>query len=317
MRTTLTIVLAFVASVAAAQTQVSRPIRFIVPFPAGGPVDLVARMVGQRVSSTLGQQVVVENRAGAGGVVGADFAAKQAADGSNVFLCSIHHTALPAMSNQLPYDFSRDFTAVAMGTTFPIIVVAHPSLPVSSLKELSTYARANAGKLTYASAGNGGGTHLAAELFKSLTKVDMVHVPYKGSAPAMTDVLGGQVPLMFADGPTALPQVRGKRVRALGVAQATRSGLAPDIPSAAENGFPTYDAYSWTGFAVPAATPKDVIARLSGEISRALSASDLKESLMARGAEPKPGTPEQFSAFIRAELTKWAKVVQTAGIRAD
>jgi tripartite-type tricarboxylate transporter receptor subunit TctC len=308
--------LAFAAT-AAAQSFPSKPIRFIVPFPPGGPVDAVARIVGQRVSQSVGQPVTVENRAGAGGIVGAEIAAKAPADGYTVFVCAIHHSVLPSINAKLPYDFWRDFVSVGMGATFPIVVVANPSVPVHSLKELIAYAKANPGMLSYGSSGNGGGTHLAGELFKTLAGVDILHVPYKGSAPAMTDVLGGQVQLMFADGPTAVPQVKGGKVRVLAVAQSRRSALVPEVPSANEAGLPGYDAYSWTGFVAPAGTPADVVLRLNAEIVKALSAPDMREALLTRGAEPHPGTPEQFTTFVRAEMSKWAKVVREANIKAD
>lgn len=305
------------AGLASAQAYPTKAIRFIVPFPPGGPVDTVARLVGQKVSAGLGQPVTVENRAGAGGVLGAEAAAKSPGDGYTVFVCAIHHSVAPSIQPRLPYDFWRDFVPVSMGTTFPIIVVANPSVPVGSLRELAAYAKANPGKLSYGSAGNGGGTHLAGELFKALSGTDILHVPYKGSAPAMTDVLGGQVQLMFADGPTALPQIKGGKVKALGVAQAARSALAPDIPSATENGMPGYDAYSWAAFVAPTGTPAAAVARLNAEIVKALSSPDSREALLSRGAEPQPGTPEQFATFMRAEMAKWAKVVKDAGIKAD
>ena len=306
-----------IAGTAAAQSYPSKPIRFIVPFPPGGPVDAVARIVGQRVSQSVGQAVTVENRAGAGGIVGAEIAAKAPADGYTVFVCAIHHSVLPSINAKLPYDFWRDFVSVGMGATFPIVVVANPSVPVGSLKELIAYAKANPGKLSYGSSGNGGGTHLAGELFKTLARVDILHVPYKGSAPAMTDVLGGQVQLMFADGPTAVPQVKGGKVKALAVAQSKRSALVPEVPSATEAGLAGYDAYSWTGFVAPAGTPPEIIQRLNAEIVKALSAPDMRDALLTRGAEPHPGSPDQFSAFVRAEMTKWAKVVREANIKAD
>ncbi len=306
-----------VAGGAAAQSYPSKPIRFIVPFPPGGPVDAVARIVGQRISQSTGQAVTVENRAGAGGIVGAEIAAKAPADGYTVFVCAIHHSVLPSINAKLPYDFWRDFVSVGMGATFPIVVVANPSVPVNSLKELIAYAKANPGKLSYGSSGNGGGTHLAGELFKTLAGVDILHVPYKGSAPAMTDVLGGQVQLMFADGPTAVPQVKGGKVKALAVAQSKRSALVPDVPNAGEAGLPGYDAYSWAAFVAPAGTPPEIVQRLNAEIVKALSAPDMREAMLARGAEPQPGTPEQFTAFMRGEMTKWAKVVREANIKAD
>jgi tripartite-type tricarboxylate transporter receptor subunit TctC len=309
--------LALCGAAFAQQTWPDRPIRLVVPFPPGGPVDAVARLVGQRVSQSIGQPVTVENRAGAGGIVGAEHAARAAADGYTVFVCSIGHAVLPSLNPKLPYDFVRDFVPVAMGAAFPIIVVVNPSVPVSTLAELVAHAKANPGRLSYGSAGNGGGTHLAGELFKTLTGADILHVAYKGSAPAMTDVLGGQVQLMFADGPTAVPQVVGAKVRALAVAQTGRSPLLPQVPSASESGLAGYEAYSWTGFLVPTGTAPDIVRRLNAEIVKALSAPEARDALLARGAEPRPGTPEEFTAFIRSEMAKWAKVVREANIKAD
>jgi tripartite-type tricarboxylate transporter receptor subunit TctC len=309
--------LALGTGAARAQSWPDRPLRLVVPFPPGGPVDAVARVVAPRLSSALGQPVTVENRAGAGGIVGAEHAARAPADGLTVFVCSIGHAVLPSLNPKLPYDFARDFVPVAMGAIFPIVVVAHPSVPVSSLSELATYAKANPGRLSFGSAGNGGGTHLAGELFKTLTGTDLVHVPYKGSAPAMTDVLGGQIQLMFADAPTAVPQVSAGKVKALGVAQAQRSPLVPEVPSAGEAGLPGYEAYSWSGFLVPTGTPSEVVRRLNAEISRALSAPEARDALLARGAEPRPGTPEAFATFVRTEMDKWARVVKVNGIKGE
>ncbi|MEI7445824.1 MAG: tripartite tricarboxylate transporter substrate binding protein [Burkholderiales bacterium] len=294
-----------------------RPLRLVVPFPPGGPVDAVARVVAPRLAASLGQPVTVENRAGAGGIVGAEHAARAPADGYTVFVCSIGHAVLPSLNAKLPYDFARDFVPVSMGAIFPIVVVAHPSVPVTSLADLAAYAKANPGKLSFGSAGNGGGTHLAGELFKTLTGTDLVHVPYKGSAPAMTDVLGGQIQLMFADAPTAVPQVTAGKVKALGVAQAARSPLLPEVPSAGEAGLPGYDAYSWSGFLVPTGTPAEVVRRLNAEIVKALGAPEAREALLARGAEPRAGTPEAFAGFVKAEMEKWGRVVRVNGIKGD
>ncbi len=300
-----------------AQAYPSKPLRIIVPFAAGGPLDTVARIVGQRMSTNMGQSVNIDNRPGAGAILGAEVAAKAPADGYTLLVAVINYTVLPAMGNPLPYDLWRDFAPVSMGVAYPIIVVANPGVPVNSLKDLVAYAKANPGKLSYGSAGTGGGTHLAGELLKGLVGIDIVHIPYKGSAPAMTDLLGGQVQLMFADPPTALPQVKAGKVKALAVAQSARSALAPDIPSATEAGFPAYDAYSWGGFVVPAATPADIVARLNREIVGAMNTPETRDALLARGAEPHPSTPEQFAAFMRAETTKWAKVVKDSNIKAD
>jgi tripartite-type tricarboxylate transporter receptor subunit TctC len=300
-----------------AQSYPTKPVRFIVPFPPGGPVDATARAITFKLSEYWKQQAIVDNRAGAGGIVGAEVAAKSPADGYTVFVCSIHHSVLPSLRSDLSYNIEKDFAPVTFATAFPIILVAHPSVQSKSVKELVAYARANPGKLSYGSAGNGGGTHLAGELFKDIAKVDLLHVPYKGSAPAMTDLLGGQVQLMFSDGPTALPQIKGGKVRALAVGSPKRSALVPDLPTIAESGLAGYDAYSWSGIVVPAATPKEIVAKLNADIVKALNDPEVKKRLLENGAEAMPGTPDQFAKTLRSEITKWGKVVKAANIKAD
>ena len=300
-----------------AQNYPAKPVRFVVPFPPGGPVDATARAIAFKLSEYWKQQAIVDNRAGAGGIVGAEHAAKSAADGYTVFVCSIHHSVLPSLRPDLSYNIEKDFAPVTFATAFPIILVAHPSVQAKSVKELVAYAKANPGKLTYGSAGNGGGTHLAGELFKDIAHVDLLHVPYKGSAPAMTDLLGGQVQLMFSDGPTALPQIKGGKVRALAVGSPKRSALVPDLPTIAESGLAGYDAYSWSGIVVPAATPKEIVAKLNADIVKALNDPEVKKRLLENGAEAMPGTPDQFAKTLRAEIVKWGKVVKAANIKAD
>ncbi len=300
-----------------AQAFPARPVRLVVPFPPGGPVDTVARTVGQKLQELWGQPVLVDNRAGAGGQVGADHVAKAAPDGHTVFVCSIHHTVLPALKPKLPYDIERDFVPLTFGARFPIVLVVHPGVEAKTVAELIALDKRLPGKLSYASSGNGGGTHLAGELFNLQAGTRLLHVPYKGSAPAMADVLGGQVQMMFADAPTALPQVRGGKVRALGVAQAQRSELLPAVPTFAEAGVAGYDAYSWAGFVAPAGTPKDVAAKLSADIARVLALPDVKARLHDAGAEPAPGSGEAFGQFLAAELAKWGRVVKAGNIQAD
>ncbi len=295
----------------------NRPVKLVVPFPAGGPVDTVARTVGQKLQELWGQPVLVENRAGAGGQVGADVVAKAPADGYTVFVCSIHHTVLPALKPKLPYDIQHDFVPLSFGARFPIVLVLAPGVEAKNVAELIALAKKSPGKLAYASSGNGGGTHLAGELFDLQAGTKLLHVPYKGSAPAMADVLGSQVQMMFADAPTALPQVRGGKVRAIGVAQAQRSELFPGVPTFAEAGVAGYDAYSWAGFVAPAATPKDVAAKLSADIARVLALPEVKARLHDAGAEPAPTSAEAFGQFIAAELGKWGRVVKAGNIQAD
>jgi len=305
------------AQPALAQAFPSKPVRLVVPFPPGGPVDTVARAVAPKLSEAWGQPVVVDNRAGAGGAVGADHAAKSPADGYTVFVCAIHHTVLPSLRAKLPYDIEKDFVPLTFGARFPIVLTVHPSVEAKTVGELVALAKRQPGKLAYASSGNGGGTHLAGELFNIQAGTEMLHVPYKGSAPAMSDVLGGQVQMMFADAPTAMPQVRAGKVRALGVAQAQRSELLPNVPTFAEAGVAGAEAYSWAGFVAPAGTPKDVAAKLSADLQRALALPDVKARLHDAGAEAAPNSADAFGRFISAEIAKWTKVVRTKNITAD
>lgn len=300
-----------------AQSYPTRPVKLIVPFPPGGPVDTTARGITGKLNEAWGQPVIVENRAGAGGIVGADAAAKSPGDGYTVFVCSIHHSVLPSLNARLPYDIEKDFVPVSFGASFPIILVAHESVPVKSVQELVAYAKKNPGKLSFGSAGNGGGTHLAGELFKAQAGVDLLHVPYKGSAPAMSDLLGGQVQLMFSDAPSALPHIKSGRLRPLGVGSPQRSGLAPDIPTIAESGLRGYESYSWAGFVAPAATPRDIVAKLNADIVKALNDPQVKKRLLDAGCEARPTSPEEFGRFLRAEIARYARLVKDANIKAD
>lgn len=300
-----------------AQAYPSRPVRFIVPFPAGGPVDTTGRALAQKLSEIWGQQAIVDNRAGAGGIVGAEIAAKAAHDGYNLLVCSIHHAVLPSLKPKLPYDIERDFVPVSFGAKFPVILVVHPSLPVRNVAELIALDKAKSGTLSFGSSGNGGGTHLAGELFNMQAGTKLLHVPYKGSAPAMTDLLGNQVQMMFSDAPTALPQIRAGKVRALAVASAQRSTLLPDLPTVAETGLPGYEAYSWAAIVAPTGTPKDIVAQLSSDIGKALSQPDVKLRLQEAGAEAAPSTPDELRKMLRSEIIKWGKVVRTANIQMD
>jgi len=302
---------------ALAQVYPTRQVRFTVPFPAGGPVDTTARVLAQKLSELWGQTAIVDNRAGASGIVGAEIAAKLPADGYNLFVCSIHHAVLPSMKPKLPYDIEKDFVPVSFGAMFPVVLVAHPSLPVKNVVELIALAKKQPGKLSFSSSGNGGGTHLAGELFNMQAGTSLLHVPYKGSAPAMTDLLGGQVQLMFSDAPTALQHIKSGKLRALGVASAHRSALLPDVPTIAESGLPGYEAYSWAGIVAPAGTPKEIVVRLSADIGKVLSQPDVKQRLYEVGAEAMPTTPEQFAQMLRTEIVKWGKVVKVANIQSD
>ncbi len=295
----------------------NRPVKFVVPFPAGGPVDTTARAMAQKLGELWGQAGVVDNRAGAGGIVGAEIASKLPADGYNLFVCSIHHSVLPSLRPKLPYDIEKDFVPVSFGAMFPVILVAHPSVPATNVRELIALAKQQPGKLAYGSAGNGGGTHLAGELFNLQAGTKLQHIPYKGSALAMNDLLGGQVQLMFADAPTALTQIRAGKVRALGVASAQRSTLLPELPTIVESGLTGYEAYSWAGLLAPAGTPREIVAKISADLQRVMTQPDVKQRLNEAGAEANPTSPERFGQILRTEIDKWAKVVKAADIKAD
>jgi len=294
-----------------------RPVNFIVPFPPGGPVDTTARFITQPLGELWKTATVVDNKAGAGGIVGAQAAAKAGADGYHYFFASIHHTVLPSLRANLSYDVTADFVPVGMGAVFPIVLVVHASLPVKTVAELIAYAKQHPGKLSFGSSGTGGGTHLAGELFNSMTGTRIQHVPYRGSAPAMQDLLGGQVQVMFADGPSAMPHLDGGKIRALGVGNPEPSALFPGIPTIAASGVPGYEAYSWSGMLAPAGTPADIVQRVNADMVRVLRDPATVKAMLAAGAEPKPGTPEEFGAFLQAELAKWSKVIKAAGIKVE
>ena len=310
-------VLASAALPARADAYPAKSVRFIVPFPPGGPVDTTARAFTAKLTEYWGQTVIVENRAGAGGIVGAEAALNSPADGYTVFVCSIHHSVLPSLNPKLTYDIEKDFAPVTFAAKFPIILVAHQSVPVKNVADLVAYAKKNPGKLSFGSSGNGGGTHLAGELFKTMAGVDLLHVPYRGSAPAMSDLLGGQVQLMFADAPSALPHIKSGRLRALGVGNPARSALAPEIPTIAESGLRGYESYSWAGVVIPAAAPRDIVVKLNADIVKALNDPAVKQRLLDAGAEANPGTPGEFAKFLRAEIVKYTKVVKDANVKVD
>lgn len=296
----------------------SKPIKMIVPFPAGGTTDILARIVGQELTKAWGQQVIIENRPGAGGNIGADVVAKSAPDGYTLLMGTVGtHGINVSLYKKMPYDAVKDFAPVTLVAAVPNLLVVHPSVPAKSVKELIDYAKKNPGKLSFASSGNGTSIHLSGELFKSMTGVEMTHVPYKGSAPAITDLLGGQVDLMFDNMPSILPHVKNGKLRALAVTTATRSPAIPEIPTIAESGLPGYEASSWFGILAPAGTPQPIVTKLNKEIVRILHAPEIKERLSGQGAEPVGDTPEEFSAHIKSEIVKWAKVVKASGAHVD
>ena len=306
-----------VAAQAPAGNYPTRQIRVIVPFAAGGPTDAIARALGQKLTEAWNQPVIIDNRPGAGGNIGTEIAAKSPADGYTLFIGTVANAINQSLFPKLPFDFLRDFTPVTQNYVTGLILAVHPSLPVKSVQELIALAKARPGELSYSSSGVGGTPHLSGELFNTLAGVKMVHVPYKGSAPAMADLLGGQIQLTFDNMLTVLPQVKAGKLRGLATTLPARSPLAPELPTIAESGLKDFEVKSWNGVVVPAGTPKEIIARLNGEIVRILRQSDLREKFMLQGVELTPTTPEEFGAYIRQDIAKWAKVIQLSGARPE
>ena len=301
----------------AAEAFPSRPLRIVVPYAPGGSTDPIARLVGQQLTETLKQPVVVENRAGGGTMIGTELVQKSPADGYTMLLASSSHAVNPALYKKVNYDPVKDFQAVSLAMSFPLLLTVNPNVPVNSVKELVAQSQASPGKFAYASGGNGAANHLAGEMFKALANVDLLHVPYKGGGPALADHLGGQVPLMFGSIVQSLQQVKAGKLRALGVSGGTRSPLSPDIPTIGEAGVAGYNVTSWNAFVVPAATPAPVVAALNAEIVRALRLPATRESLASQGAEPMPSTPKEAQDFIAAEVVRWAKLVEKQRIHVD
>ena len=301
---------------AGAQTYPSKPIRMVVPFAAGGPTDVYARAVGQELTKLLGQPVIVDNRPGAGGNLGADLVAKSPPDGYSVVLGAVGAFAVNmTLYPKMPYDVLRDFAPVSLVAIVPMVLVVNPGVPVKTPKELVELAKSKPGKLSYGSAGNGTSIHMSAEMFKAMTGIDMAHVPYKGAAPAMTDLIGGQVQLMFADATSVIPHVKSGKVRA--VAATKHVEAMPEVPTFAQSGFPSYDPTVWYGVFAPAGTPRDVVVKLNAGIAKSLQARDVRERLIGLGAQPTSSTPEEFTEFVRAEISRWGKVVKSSGATVD
>jgi tripartite-type tricarboxylate transporter receptor subunit TctC len=300
-----------------AQTFPHKPIRIVVPFPPGGPSDTQARLVGVKLTENWGQVTVIDNRGGGGGIIGTELAARADADGHTLILMSATNAVQPALYPKLPYDLVRDFAFITTITTGPGIIVVHPALPVRSVQELIAYARARPGKVMFGSAGNGAPSHLAVELLKVMAQIEAVHVTYKGMAPALTDLMGGQIQFSLPTIAAGLPLARAGKLRALAVTGAARSPAEPALPTVAESGVPGYQASNWYGFAAPAKTPRAIVDRLHGEFARIMAAPDVREKLVNVGMEPAIMTPAQYTEFIETEIVKWARVVKTAGVRAD
>lgn len=296
----------------------SKSIRMVVPFPPGGPADILSRAIGQKLTESWGQQVVVDNRSGAGGIIGSDIVAKATPDGYTLLMGFVGtHAINPSLYTKIPYDNVKDFEPVSLVATATIILVLHPSVSATSVGELISLAKSKPGELTFGSPGNGTPQHLAGELFNTMAGVKMVHVPFKGAVPAIIDLLGGRILLIFSSAPPALPHVKTGKLRALAVTSAKRSYVAPDLPTISESGLPGYEVINWYGVLAPAGTQKAIVAKLNPEIVKILNMPDVKERLSAVGIETFSSTPAQFAAFIKDETAKWAKVVKFSGARLD
>jgi tripartite-type tricarboxylate transporter receptor subunit TctC len=295
-----------------------KSIRLIVPFAAGGPTDVIARAVGQKLTESLGQPVVIDNRAGSGGNIGTDIVAKAPPDGYTLVMGIVGTHAINAsLYSKMPYDSVKDFAPITLTGAATIIMVAHPSVPAKSIKELIALAKSKPGQLNLASPGSGTPQHLAGELFKTMAGINMVHVPYKGAAPAVIDLLGGQVSVGFVSLPAALSHVKAGKLTALGISNARRSAIAPDVPTIAESGLPGYELENWYGVLAPAGTPREIVNKLNREIVKALQIPEVKERLNSQGFEIRTSTPEQFAAYIKSEIVKWAKIVKDSGAKVD
>ena len=306
------------ADASLAQSYPDKPIRIVVTFPAGGPTDAVARPISQSLSTTWGQPVIIDNRGGAGGIVGTEIVAHSAPDGYNLLIGTAGGMSInPSLHAKLSYDPFKDFAPISMLVINPQILVMHPALAASNVRELVALAKSKPGQLNFASSGTGTATHLGLELFKAATGINVVHVPYKGGAPALTDLIAGQVQLLFISIPSVMPQVKAGRLKALAVSSARRSLSAPDVPTVAESGYPGFEYVNWNALFAPAATPRAIINKLNSEVVKIMRDPDLAQKLVSQGAEPAPGTPEQLAQYMRVDFDRWRKVIRAAGITAN
>ena len=304
-------------SAALAQSYPAKPIRLIVPYAPGGGVDIVARTTAQELIKRLGQQVIVENRTGAGGNIGSEAVAKAAPDGYTLLMASPANTINPSLYAKMPYEPARDLVAIALVGSVPAVLVANRSLPAHSIKQLVVLAKSKPGALTYGSGGSGTTEHLAGEMFKSAAGIDLLHVPYKGGAQVMVDLIAGQIALMFSNQLGVLPHIKSGKLTALGVASAERSAALPDVPTFTEAGFPELKVSVWWGVMGPAAMPKEIVTYLNREIVAALASPEMKDRLQSMSARPLGGTPEQFTVFFNEETARWARVVKASGAKVD
>ncbi len=305
------------AAAATAQSFPTKPIRIVIGFPPGGGIDLVARILGPRITERLGQQVIVDNRAGANGIIGTDLVAKAAPDGYTIFLGTTGNLAVnPTLHASLPFNIERDFTPLTQVSSVPFLIYAHPSVPAKTVSEFVAHAKANPGKVNFYSSGNGGLPHLCGELLNSVAGIRTVHVPYKGSIPGFNDLLGGQVQFGFDTFAIGLQHVKSGKLRALATTGPTRSAVLPEVPPAAET-LPGFEVVNWYGMVLPAGTPREVIARLHAELIRAMKIPEVREKMIAQGTDPVGTSPEEFGAFMKAETAKWGRVIKSANIRSD
>jgi tripartite-type tricarboxylate transporter receptor subunit TctC len=310
------VVLAACCGAATAQVYPAKPVRMVVGYPPGGPTDVLARIVAQKLSESWGQQVIVDNRPGASGMIGAELAARATPDGHTLLMVPVTYAVTPSLFAKMSYDAAKDLAPVAQVAAAPFILVVHPTLPVKTVGDLVALARSRPGQLNYASASTGGMPHLAGELFNTMTGVSLVHIPYKGAAPATTDLVSGQVSLMFNNMLSAMPHVKSGRLRAVAVTSTRRSAALPELPAIAES-VPGYEASGWYGALAPAATPRDIILRLNTEMNRVMRLPDVAQRLAGDGVEAVGTTPEQFASYLRQEIVKWGKVVKASGARVD
>lgn len=318
LRWALGALFACIATVASAQSYPNRAIRLVVPFPAAGTTDILARAAAQKLTEAFGQSVVVDNRPGAAGNIGSDLVAKSAPDGYTLLMGTVGtHAINPSLYSKMPYDHVKDFVPVVLVAGVPNVLVVNPALPVNSVADLIKLAKDKPGQINFASSGSGTSIHLSGELFKTMAGVDITHVPYKGSSPALIDLIGGQVQIMFDNLPSALPQIKAGKLRAIAVTSLKRAPVLPDVPTISESGLPGFEASSWFGVLAPAGTPAPIVARINAEVNKWLQSAEAREKLLSQGAEAAGGSPEQFANHIRAESEKWAKVVKASGAKVD
>ena len=313
----LVFALACTAGIAGAQGYPSKAVRLIVPFLAGGSTDIVGRTVAQKLSEMWGQPVVVDNRPGGGTTIGTDAVAKSAPDGYTLLVTPAPFTINPSLLARLPYDALNDFAPITLINTTPLVMVVHPGVPAKTVKELIALARAKPGQLNFGSSGTGGSNHLAGELFDAMAGVKMVHIPYKGNAGALTDIVGGHLDVVYNGLTSALALIKGGKLRVLAVTSLKRNAALPDVPTLDESGLKGFEAVAWNGLTAPAKTPRDVIVKINADVLKVVNSPDLKERLKAEGSDPVGSSPEQFAAFLRSEIAKWAKVIKFAGVKPE